>query len=486
MSTRLLNRREFLRLSALTASGAALAACAPQVIEKTVEVPVEQTVVVEKEVEVEKVVEVTPTALPPQQPVTIRLNEMGGRWQSMVERLALPRFYEEYPWITVEYEPIDWSTFPDKQLTQMAAGTAPEIMHGWSQIFWKWVSKGQTLNLNPYVEVDFPEEEKADQIPFQWDTLVSPFNGERYAIPGYVDQQILYFNKELFDAKGLAYPNVDWSYDDYAETCRALNEFGASGDQTRWGGWYWYGSWTFFTCRVNAFGGKVRDEETWMKCLLSEEPAKESVEWIRARIWDDKSWINDAQVAGLGVSGDSSQLFATQLFGIMEADIEFWPDMAANVPFAWDIMHVPVGAGGRHSLGDNDAWCIYKGAVERGTADAAWKLVKFMNAPYFQRLIAYNYGNMPARKSILKEWPAILREQWPALEPVNLEVCVEAFDMGYLTPAEFFRFQADAEPIVTAALERIWQVGDAGVEILDEVCAEVNRVQQETYEKEQM
>jgi hypothetical protein len=100
-------------------------------------------------------------------------------------------------------------------------------------------------------------------------------------------------------------------------------------------------------------------------------------------------------------------------------------------------------------------------------------------------LIALEYGNMPARKSILKEWPAILREKWPVLEPVNLEICVEAFDMGYLSPSEQFRYQADAEPIITAALERIWQTGDAGVEILDEVCQEVNKSQEEAHKQAQ-
>jgi len=488
METKRFNRREFLRAATVTAAGAILAACGPaptpEVIEVEKVVTQEVEVPVEVEVEVDKVVTPTPGSAP--EPVTIRFNEMGGRWQGWVEQLALPTFYDSYPWITVEYEPIDWSTFPDKQLTQMAAGTAPEILHGWSEIFLKWVSKGQLLDLNPYVETDFPEEDLEDQIPFQWDTLVYPFTGERYAIPGYVDQQILYFNKDDFDEKGLAYPNADWSYDDYAETCLALKEYDTSGEQTVWGGWYWYWSWTFLACRIQAWGGMVRDEETWMTCLLSEEPAKDAIDWIRARIWDDESWINNAQLSGLGVTGDSAELFATEVFSMMEADIEFWPSMAKNVAFNWDIMHVPVGQAGRRSLGDNDAWCIYKGAEERGTADASWKFIRFLNSPFFQRLMIHNDGVVPARKSVVKEWPDILRKQWPELEPVTLEVVTDAFDMGYLTPAQQFRYQADAQPIIEAALERIWQVGDAGVEILDEVCEEVNKAQMDAFNKEQM
>jgi multiple sugar transport system substrate-binding protein len=487
MDKKLVSRRDFLRVTSITTAGAALAACAvpaPQVVETVITKEVPVTQVVEKTVEVEKMV--TPTPPPAMQPTTIRFNEMGAPWQTWVEKLAVPRFNEEYPWVTIEYEPIDWSTFPVKELTQMAAGTAPDVLHGWSQIFITWASKGQLLNMNPLVESDFSEEAKADQIPFQWDTLVYPFTGERYAIPGYVDQQIVYYNKDAFDKAGIAYPTETWTYDDYAAASKKLNEFDASGNQTGWGGWTWYTSWTFNACRIQAFGGHVSDADTWMTCRLSEPEAKHMIEWVRQRIWDDKSWINDTQVAGVGVSGDSGQLFATGIFKMMEADIEFWQSMAKNVKFKWDVMHVPVGYPDRHSLGDNDAWCIYKGSTDRGPnqVEAAWKWVKFMNDIYFQRLIAFQSGNLPARKSMTLEWPTIVRQILPELEPVKLEVCTDAFDMGYLTPSEQFRYQADAEPIVATALEQIWQTGGAGVEILDQMCADVNKSQQDAYNKE--
>jgi anaerobic selenocysteine-containing dehydrogenase len=48
MTSKKLSRRDFLRASAVTAAGAALAACQPQVVKETVEVEK----VVEKEVEV--------------------------------------------------------------------------------------------------------------------------------------------------------------------------------------------------------------------------------------------------------------------------------------------------------------------------------------------------------------------------------------------------------------------------------------------------
>jgi ABC-type glycerol-3-phosphate transport system substrate-binding protein len=162
--------------------------------------------------------------------------------------------------------------------------------------------------------------------------------------------------------------------------------------------------------------------------------------------------------------------------------------MAKNVNFKWDIMHLPTGAGGRHALGDNDAWCMYKGTHDRGGDDAvsaAWQWMKFMNSEPFQKLIITQSGNVPARKSVNKEWPAMMRKTFPALEGVSLEVIPEAFEMNYLTASGQFRFQADAEPIVTAALEQIWQTGTAGVEILDQVSVDIDKSQEAALQKEQ-
>ncbi len=467
MNRKWLSRRDFLRAASFSIGGAVLSACAPA---QATEVEMPQA---------------SPAA---KKPVTVRFYEMGGRWQNWVENLAFPVFKDQYPHVTIEYEPIDWDGFPNKTLTQMAAGTAPDVLHGWSQIFQAWESKGQLMDLSSLVVTDFSKEDQDDQIPFQWDTLVDPWNGHRYAIPGYVDSQIIYYNKDAFDAKGVSYPTKDWTYDDYAQASQRLIGKDETGKQDKWGGWYWYTSWTFNACHINSFGGKVRDDETWMKSQVHTQEAKDAIEWTRARIWDDKSWVNDTQVAGLGVSGDSAQLFATGLFSMMEADIEFWPSMAENVKVNWDIMHLPTGPGGRHALGDNDAWCMYKGTATRGGDDlvsGAWAWMKFMNAPFFQKLIVTQDGNVPARKSVNKEWPNIVRKQFPALEPVSLEIITESFDMGHLTASEQFRFQADAEPILAAALERIWQIGDAGVEILDQVSKDIDKSQEDALKKEE-
>ena len=82
MSGKRMTRRDFLRVSAVGAAGVLAASCAPQVIEKTVEVPVEKIVEVEKEVQVEvtkevvKEVEKVVIATPAPEPVSFPLERI--------------------------------------------------------------------------------------------------------------------------------------------------------------------------------------------------------------------------------------------------------------------------------------------------------------------------------------------------------------------------------------------------------------------------
>ena len=103
MTSRLLSRRDFLKAGAVTAGAAALAACTPQVVEKTV--VVESTVLVEGTPQVvEKVVVAT------EAPVETHEIEFawwtGGEGANKVFEEAIDRFELSHPNFTVTRMPI--------------------------------------------------------------------------------------------------------------------------------------------------------------------------------------------------------------------------------------------------------------------------------------------------------------------------------------------------------------------------------------------
>ena len=54
--------------------------------------------------------------------------------------------------------------------------------------------------------------------------LLEPFiiDGRLYVIPSVTYASILYYNKDLFDAANLEYPNDDWTWNDYLDAAKAL------------------------------------------------------------------------------------------------------------------------------------------------------------------------------------------------------------------------------------------------------------------------
>ena len=89
-----------------------------------------------------------------QEPVTLRFSWWGGESRHKATMDAVAAFEEEYPWITVECEYSSWDGWTDKVATQLAGGTAPDLM----QINWNWLYQfssdgSKFVDLNQYKDI---------------------------------------------------------------------------------------------------------------------------------------------------------------------------------------------------------------------------------------------------------------------------------------------------------------------------------------------
>jgi multiple sugar transport system substrate-binding protein len=429
-------------------------------------------------VEVEKLITATPP--PNKKQITIRYQEKAPV-QGWTEQLVLPIFEDKFPWIKVVFEPRvpGWI---EKNLAMMAAGTAPDIIHAWGEVFQRYSSKRQLLDLSPMIESGLTKEELDDQHKFQWDAFWDPFNKIRFAIGRQVDVQFLFYNKDIFDKQGVPYPNENWTYDDLASIAQQVTIRDASGNTNVWGAYTILDSWTFLSTHLNAFGGHIRDDETWMKCCLNEPEAKQWFQWQQDRIFKDKTWLNSTTISGTGASGDYVGMFASEMYAMAEITLNSIGQISQDAKFNWGIAPPPIGPAGRYGLGDNDGFAVYKGVAKNGddAVEASWEFVKFMNGPFFQRANMEQTGELPGRRSMMDNYVEIIKRKFPATENVDLDIVPKAFDMNYLVSGENFRYQASAAPIVNAAMQKLWEVGDAGPEILDQVAVDVNAEQEKS------
>jgi multiple sugar transport system substrate-binding protein len=110
--------------------------------------------------------------------------------------------------------------WPKRQAEQAAGTPNVDIMINQSN----WVIAGGLSGM--FVDhYDYMRRDKVDLKQYYQAELESwAWRGKLWAITYQVVGEMVYYNKKLFDAKGVKYPHKDWTYDDLVETSRRLND----------------------------------------------------------------------------------------------------------------------------------------------------------------------------------------------------------------------------------------------------------------------
>lgn len=87
-----------------------------------------------------------------------------------------------------------------------------------------WHAQGFAESLTPYMEKD-----GYDVSGFVGMEANYAFDGAQYALPFRSDFWVLFYNKDLFDAAGVAYPTNDMTWDAYADLAKTMTKDGVYG-----------------------------------------------------------------------------------------------------------------------------------------------------------------------------------------------------------------------------------------------------------------
>jgi len=460
MLTNKLSRREFLRLSAVAGGATLLAACAPA---PATEAP--------------KAVATPTSAAPSGEKVKVRWMSRAADWGGQEATVALPEmvktyFNADYPDIEVAVEPAppEWI---EKLVTAMVAGDAVDVFEAWPDIFHEWVERNLILDLQPFVDRDLTKETIDDYIPAQWEALF--MNGKRVGLPLYVDMRLETYNKDIFDKYGVSYPPADgnWTVEDYAAMCTKLTQdTNGDGKIDLWGSILETGGW-FYWPRM--FGGDYVDPNDNTKCYLDSEGSQAALNFIWEYQWRKvpNVFAQPAQVENAWYY----EAFVPQMVAIAEKGC--YPARTVREiegKFKWDYAHPPKGPKGHHTLVDSDGWSIWIGSKQ---AEAAWKLIKFLSGPKFEEeVIVKVAGAVPVRLSILPNFITILRDKFPELKDVRLEVLKEILEEpGYGGNVHWFKKHLKAMEIINPAYDLVFATGEKDPSYFAEICKQVNESQ---------
>jgi multiple sugar transport system substrate-binding protein len=251
-----------------------------------------------------------------------------------------------------------------------------------------------------------------------YDVAIEPFKfrGELMCIPQNVSSLVVYYDKDLFDAAGVPYPEAGWTWDDFLTTAQALT-LDLDGD----GMTDQYGLGTEASVfRLAPFvwqhGGELVVTEangTPVRLALDSRASREATEWF-VDLAIEHGVVPDAVAEQ---AQDSESRFIDGTTAMFLNSRRGTPTYRTIESFDWDVAALPQdeeAAGILHS----DAYCMSAATEDK---DAAWTFIEYANSPQGQAIVAESGRTVPSLVSVA-ESEAFLD---PKARPANSRVFLD-------------------------------------------------------------
>jgi multiple sugar transport system substrate-binding protein len=337
------------------------------------------------------------------------------------QEAIVEEFNADHPDIELTVEFVDNEVAADTLATQIAGGNAPDII-GPVGIRGSNTFAGQYLDLEPYVEeTDFDLSVYDDEQVEFW----REDDGTLTALPFGVFPSFIYYNTELFDEAGLAYPPQEygadyegepWTMEKLTELAEILTVDGNGNDATspdfdpnnivqfgfnhQWGDDARAEGTFFGPGSFVAEDGSAQIPENWQA----------SWEWYHDMIWNRHVSPNQEQLESEMLNGDNT--FTTGNMAMVFTHLWYTccivEDDGSGKQF-WDLAVVPEHEGTQTSKLHADIFRILDSTEH---PDEAFEVMTYLLNDAAGELLT-TYGSMPARPDLQDQFFADLDETYP-------------------------------------------------------------------------
>lgn len=285
-------------------------------------------------------------------------------------------FMAENPDATVTLTPVagdNWGGYYANLATLIASGEKPDLAFTASEGIKFLSQNGLVVPINEYLDTDPDAQAIQDDIAPE---LLQSFavEGEITALPNGWNNMVVYYNTAVFDAAGVAYPETDWTWDDFKATAAALSK-DTNGDGTNdQYGFTWASNEIFpgiLPWVANAGGNLVNDDVT--EATADSAPVVEAVSFL-------KGLIDEGIAPAPSPMGDVFTAFQNGSVAMFGAGR--WPS-ATFLPAGftdWDIQLYPTGET-YQTVAGAAGYAILTSAAD---PDLAWELQKYTASPEIQ------------------------------------------------------------------------------------------------------
>jgi multiple sugar transport system substrate-binding protein len=291
----------------------------------------------------------------------------------------------------------------EKMQANFAGGTPADVlyMQGW---LWQGYAESNVLApLDDYISKDGLKDRFPDTENYKNTTA---WHGKTYMTPTDVGSLVVMYNKDLFDKKGVPYPQKGWTWEDFQQIVQKLSY--TEGDK-RFYGWAQAGGWNGQYGRVMNFlrrNGHVEWDQVIepKKAFWDHEDVISALQFL---IYDaiKNQWSPSPDViAGGGVGVDTGRVAMVQegpwyiprLYG----------DLASQKGgINFDVVEPPLGKAGKNfNFSHVHGHTIATASTQK---DGAWELMKFIISDEGQRIIAEGGRMCGTPENIDKIWGPI-------------------------------------------------------------------------------
>lgn len=334
-------------------------------------------------------------------------------------------FNVEYPDITVEPQIVPWADYWTQLQTAVAGGKTFDVFWINTASLPVYASVNALLPITSIVGANGIDTAKLPA------SLVESYawQGVQYGLPRDFDTIALFYNKDIFDKAGVAYPDDTWTWETYRSVAEQLtdkdNGIWGAGLQTSWQENYYNFIW-------QNEGRLLNDDMT--KSLVGEAPSAEAIAYLTEFFTSELT----PSIAIQQSNPVADTLFPAGQVAMLTGG-SFRAGTYAKADAKIDVAPLPQGkkrASAIHGLA-NVIW------ASTGQPGAALEWVRFLAGEEGEQLLGASGATIPAYEGLQQAW-------LDASPDLNLQVFIDSVEYGVSveSPKVGFQWQIAIQEVI--------------------------------------
>lgn len=339
---------------------------------------------------------------------TIKFSSWGSQSELVVLKGLINEFEKENPDLKVEFIHIPQNYFQKLHLL-FASNLAPDVIFINNIYAPIYIKAGLLEDLSPYFSDDLKNDVFIDQA-----LKTFTYSSKIYAIPRDISNLVIYYNKDIFDKKGIPYPNKNWTLNDLLKTAQKLTDSTTFGINFEDESLYW-----LYYLESNG-GGILSDDSK--EIIINSAKSIEALQFYSDLVNKYKVAPSKAQIASM----TTAQMFMQGKLGMYLGGRWMVPKFRESIKFNWDVVNFPASEKNKILI-DSSGWAISEKSKNK---ENAARLIKFLSSKESIEKFSKSGLIVPARYDVAESQEFLS----PNLKPKNSKVFIDMIKYSKPTP----------------------------------------------------